>query len=141
MRFSDADELKKAFEKVYTEIFVTRFWGLPITNHALTVQVVGLRESDDFYTFSLVTPWMLNQIAVAKTEDACARTLEGMRVDEMKTLGKFFVRNVLSPMDRFRSMEMAVERGEKLAEELFSRLSAENGDSPKTDLQSNSFRK
>jgi [NiFe] hydrogenase assembly HybE family chaperone len=140
MNFSDSQDVRKTFEKVYTEIFITRFWDLPITNHLLSVQVVGLRETEDFYTFCLITPWMLNEIAVPKKEELVDRAIEGMRVDELEKLGKFFVKNVISPMDRFRSMEMAVARGEKLAEQLFSRLSAENSNSSKTDLEANSSR-
>ncbi|MFQ5752640.1 MAG: [NiFe]-hydrogenase assembly chaperone HybE [bacterium] len=126
MRFSNAPEVKQAFEEVYTQIFKTRFWGLPITNHRLSVQVVGLRETTDFYTFSLITPWMLNQVAVPKKEVETEAIVDGMRLDHLQGLGQFFVTNVVSPMNRFKSMEIAIRKGERQAEQLFARISNEN---------------
>ena len=123
MQFSNAQQLRQAFEEVYTDIFKTRFWGLPIANHHLTVQVVGLRETDDFYSFSLVTPWMLNQVAVPKREDVDARAVEGMRLDNLERLGDFYVINAISPMDIFGNMAMDIEEGGKLSEQIFARLS------------------
>jgi [NiFe] hydrogenase assembly HybE family chaperone len=141
MNFSNAQQVKEVFEEVYTDIFKTRFWGLPIANHLLSVQVVGLRETDDFYTFSLITPWMLNQIAVPKREEVDVRAVEGMRLDELGKLGKFFVANVFSPMDKFTSMEIAIKAGEKQAEQLFVRIANENNDEPQDKSRREFFRK
>lgn len=141
MNFSDTSDVKKAFEEVYTEIYKTRFWGLPITNHHLSVQVVGLRETNNFYTFCLVTPWMLNQIAVPKKEDVKVGAVEGMRVDQLKRLGKFFVSNVISPMDRFTNMKEAIKEGEQQADELFSKISNKNREQTKEFSRRDFFRK
>lgn len=141
MNFSNAQQVRKTFEEVYTDIFKARFWGLPVANHQLFVQVIGLRETKDFYTFSLVTPWMLNQIAIPKKEDVNLRVIEGMRVDQLDKLGRFFVTNVISPMDRFSSMEMAIKRAERLAEQLFARISNADNDQPRDNSRREFFRK
>ncbi|MFQ5631946.1 MAG: [NiFe]-hydrogenase assembly chaperone HybE [bacterium] len=141
MHFSNTQQLKQTFEEVYTDIFKTRFWGLPIANHHLTVQVIGLRETDDFYTFSLVTPWMLNQVAVPKHEEVDARPIEGMRLDKLDRLGSFYVTNAISPMDIFGNMDMAIEEGEKLAEQLFARISNENDEQPEDKSRREFFQK
>ncbi|MFQ5638183.1 MAG: [NiFe]-hydrogenase assembly chaperone HybE [bacterium] len=126
MNFSSALEVKKAFEEVYTVIFKTSFLGLPVANHDLSVRVVGLRETNDFYTFCLITPWMLNQIAVPKKEDVDVRLVEEMREDYLEHLGTFYVSNVISPMDKVRNMERAIRKGEKLADELFANICDKN---------------
>ncbi|MFQ5865897.1 MAG: [NiFe]-hydrogenase assembly chaperone HybE [bacterium] len=141
MNFSDISDVKKAFEEVYTEIYKTRFWDLPITNHRLAVQVVGLKETNDFYTFCLITPWMLNKIAVAKKEDVNVDEIKGMRLDQLEQLGRFWVTNVISPMDGFTSMEEAVEEGEIQAERLFSEISHEDKQPPRDLSRRDFFRK
>jgi hypothetical protein len=139
MSWSNGAEIRSAFETEYGRIYEERFAGLPIVNPVLSVRVVGVRETDDFFTFSLLTPWMLNQIAVPKRAEAAPRLAGSMRQDQLEPLGEFYVKNVVSPMSRFRSMEVAVRRAESEAERLFRRLSREvaedrqervNGDSP-----------
>jgi hypothetical protein len=139
MKWSDTAEVRRAFETEYGRIYEERFAGLPIVNPVLSVRVVGVRETDDFLTFSLLTPWMLNQIAVPKRAEAAPRLARLMRQDRLDRLGDFYVKNVLSPMSRFRSMEVAVRRAESEAERLYRSLSREvaedqqervNGDSP-----------
>ncbi|MFQ5605285.1 MAG: [NiFe]-hydrogenase assembly chaperone HybE [bacterium] len=126
MNFSSSQEVKKIFEEVYIDIFKTRFSGLPVVNNVLSVKVIGLRDTEDFYTFSLITPWMLNKIAVPKKGDVKVRSIAGMRVDQLERLGEFYIANVISPMDRFKSMERAIRKAERLAEELFAEISKEN---------------
>lgn len=52
---------------------------------------------------------MLNQIVVPKKEDVNVQVVEGMRVDQLNNLGKFFVTNVVSPMIRFTNIEKVQE--------------------------------
>jgi [NiFe] hydrogenase assembly HybE family chaperone len=141
MHFSDAQQLKKAFQEVYTEIFKNRFWGLPIANHRLSIQVTGLRETNDFYTFCLVTPWMLNKIVVPKKEDIDLQKVKGMRLDQLDRLGKFWVANVISPMDRFINIEEAIKEGEIHAESLFADISNDKEEQPEDISRRDFFRK
>jgi hypothetical protein len=141
MYFSDAQQLKKAFEEVYTEIFKNRFWGLPIANHRLSIQVTGLRETNDFYTFCLVTPWMLNKIVVPKKEDIDHQKVKGMRLDQLDRLGKFWVVNVISPMDKFINIEEAIKEGEIHAERLFADISNDKEEQPEDISRKDFFRK
>jgi hypothetical protein len=94
----------------------------------LSVKVVGIRETADFYSFSLITPWMLNNIVVMKNGDMHIRLNEDMRVDQLQKLGKFYIINVFSPMDRFCNMESAIHAGEKLAEKLYCDILEKNND-------------
>lgn len=136
MKFKDVEEVGQVFEEFYSATYRERFSGLPIVNQALSVRVVGLRETDEVFTFCLVTPWMLNQVFIPKEDGASVPGDQGMRLDEVSGLGRFFVGNVESPMDRFLDMEMAIEVAEKCAEELFAKFTGETPD----DLEDSSRR-
>jgi hypothetical protein len=125
MKWSESAEVRSAFETEYGRIYEERFAGLPIVNPVLSVRVVGVRETHDFFAFSLLTPWMLNQIAVPKRAESAPPGAGSMRRDRLEPLGEFYVRNVVSPMSRFSSMEVAIRRAESEAERLFRRLSRE----------------
>lgn len=141
MLFSNPLQLKQAFEEVYQGIYRTRFAGLPIANPLLSVQVVGLQETEGFYTFALITPWMLNQVVVPRSEDVDPSALQGMRQDEIETLGTFFVKNVYSPMHQFVCMEDAIEAAEQLAEQLYRAISAPPPDQANGQSRRDFFRK
>ena len=130
MKFLNAKQVKKAFEKTYMEIFKTRFYGLPIVNQHLSIKVVGLKETEDFYSFCLITPWMLNKIVVLKKKDKDTNIPDGMRVDQIEKLGEFFVTNVISPLSKFKDMERAIKAGERNAEQLFLKISCKENEQP-----------
>lgn len=141
MFFTDAKQIKEVFEQVYSDIYRNRFGDLPIANHLLSVQVVGLRETPEVYTFCLVTPWMVNKIVIPKKEDITNPVFDDMRLDKLEQLGEFYVANVISPMDRFQNMEEAVEAAEKYAQEIFSQASGEGTGQQKELTRRDFFKK
>ena len=130
MNFLNAREVEETFQTVYEDIYQTRFLGLPIVNSLLSVKVVGIRETEDFYSFCLITPWMINKILVLKRDDVNIHLPEEMRMDQLEKLGKFYLINVFSPTDKFTSMQKAIIEGEKLAEKLYVNILEENNDQP-----------
>jgi [NiFe] hydrogenase assembly HybE family chaperone len=55
-RESPARVLERAFEDIYH----VRMQGVPLCNHALRVEAIGFRRTDDGWFGVLVTPWFMN---------------------------------------------------------------------------------
>jgi [NiFe] hydrogenase assembly HybE family chaperone len=122
MVYSDAADVRIRFIDFYTDVLNKSFMDLPITNHRLQVKIVGLQETDKFYSFCLITPWMMNSVVVPKQEPANTDQFEKMRLDHNEHLGKFYVTNIVSPMSKFKEMEGAIKSAEIHAKKLFEKI-------------------
>ena len=56
-------------EACFAEIAETRMEGVPILNHALTVQAVGGRDWGEGWLCVLITPWFMNLMFLPRAEN------------------------------------------------------------------------
>jgi [NiFe] hydrogenase assembly HybE family chaperone len=54
------DNPARALEQAFEEVYLQRMQDVPLCNHALRVEAVGFRRTEDGWLGVLVTPWFMN---------------------------------------------------------------------------------
>lgn len=81
-------ELQKEFEKSALMIKNITGKASSILNEGLKIELIGLVENDDFRTYSLLTPWMLDMIIEFRVD------LDDIQIKRLKEAGA----SVVSPL-------------------------------------------
>jgi [NiFe] hydrogenase assembly HybE family chaperone len=58
--FGFTDNPAAILERAFAEIYLHRMYDVPLCNHALRVEAVGFRRTEDGWLGILVTPWFMN---------------------------------------------------------------------------------
>ena len=58
--FGYGDSPAPLLERVFGDVYLHRMQDVPLCNHALGVEAVGFRRTDDGWLGVLVTPWFMN---------------------------------------------------------------------------------
>ncbi|MEZ6021066.1 MAG: [NiFe]-hydrogenase assembly chaperone HybE [Planctomycetota bacterium] len=69
MNPTDAQQAREQFEELYRRIEIERMQGVPILNHALSVEAVGFESVGDARIGVLITPWFMNLVVLPQDEE------------------------------------------------------------------------
>jgi len=107
-------------EACFAEIAATRMEGVPILNHALSVQAVGGRDWSDGWLCVLVTPWFMNLMFLPGVEKEAGVATGTKRLFAFPAgqfefiagheddLGDYWMCSLFSPVFEFPDQEAAV---------------------------------
>ena len=70
MTWKDCNQLTHTLETVFNQILDQRMCGLPLLNHALSVQVAGFNPVNDEWVGILITPWFMNLLLMPRLDCA-----------------------------------------------------------------------
>ncbi|HYN77889.1 MAG TPA: [NiFe]-hydrogenase assembly chaperone HybE [Lamprocystis sp. (in: g-proteobacteria)] len=117
------ERIERTFEQIYRE----RMAGLPILNPDLAVKLVGLRAWAGGWVGVLVTPWMMNLIALPGANGADRPGAAGSQRGRAFTsgeyqftagadpvIGRYETCSLFSPMGTFPDQETAVATAESI---------------------------
>ena len=109
----------ETFEACFQSIRETRMAGVPILNEALEVRLLGLRDWEDNWLATLLTPWFMNLILIPETSDGTpvragskrifrfpSGPYEFIRGEEAET-GPYWMCSLFSPVFEFSDQETA----------------------------------
>jgi len=106
-------------EACFAEIAATRMEGVPILNHALSVQAVGGRDWSEGWLCVLVTPWFMNLMLLPGSDDEFAAATGTKRILAFPAgqfefiaghedgLGHYWMCSLFSPVFEFPDQEAA----------------------------------
>lgn len=131
-----ADEMKARLEHCFRKIAQERMDGVPILNHAINVEAVGLRQWQDNWLCVLVTPWFMNVMLLPTADGADVKSQEGIRVGTKKNyafpggqfefirgledeIGGYWACSLFSPVLEFGDHETAIATAAAALEAIF----------------------
>ncbi len=131
-----ADEMKARLEDCFRSIAQERMEGVPILNHAIDVEAVGLRQWQGNWLCVLVTPWFMNVMLLPTAEVVGAKPQEAIRVGTKKSfafpggqfefirgsedeIGAYWACSLFSPVLEFGDHETAIATAAAALEAIF----------------------
>jgi [NiFe] hydrogenase assembly HybE family chaperone len=108
-------------ERVFSDVYLHRMQDVPLCNHALGVEAVGFRRTDDGWLGVLVTPWFMNLMLLPARGAHWTHMLLGAKRwhrfasgdyelfgSEEEGMGEYHYFSLFSPMAGFSSQDEAV---------------------------------
>lgn len=89
MTWKDCNQLTHTLETVFNQILDQRMCGLPLLNHALSVQVAGFNPVNDEWVGILITPWFMNLLLMPRLDCAWAGLHMGAKFEKSFPYGVF----------------------------------------------------
>jgi [NiFe] hydrogenase assembly HybE family chaperone len=112
-------------ERVFSDVYLHRMQDVPLCNHALGVEAVGFRRTDDGWLGVLVTPWFMNLMLLPARGEHWTHMLLGAKRwhrfasgdyelfgSEEEGMGEYHYFSLFSPMAGFSSQDEAVSVAE-----------------------------
>ena len=112
-------------ERVFSDVYLHRMQDVPLCNHALGVEAVGFRRTDDGWLGVLVTPWFMNLMLLPARGAHWTHMLLGAKRwhrfasgdyelfgSEEEGMGEYHYFSLFSPMAGFSSQDEAVSVAE-----------------------------
>ena len=89
MTWKDCNQLTHTLETVFNQILDQRMCGLPLLNHALSVQVAGFNPINEEWVGILITPWFMNLLLMPRLDCAWAGLNMGAKFEKSFPYGVF----------------------------------------------------
>jgi len=123
--FGFADNPASTLERVFEGVYRHRMGDVPLCNHALRVEAVGFRRTEDGWLGVLVTPWFMNLMLLPARGARWTRMVLGAKRwhslasgsyelfgSEEAGVGEYQYFSLFSPMAGFSSQDEAVSVAE-----------------------------
>lgn len=119
-QFGFSEDPAPTLERVFGEIYLSRMQDVPLCNHALRVEAVGFRRTDDGWLGVLVTPWSMNLMLLPARGASWTHMLLGAKRwhrfasgdyelfgSDEQGVGEYHYFSLFSPMAGFSSQDEA----------------------------------
>ena len=89
MMWQDSNQLTCTLETVFNQILDQRMCGLPLLNHALSVEVAGFNPVNDEWVGILITPWFMNLLLMPRQDCSWSGLHMGAKFEKSFPYGVF----------------------------------------------------
>ena len=127
-------QVAEKLEQTFTTIAAERMRDIPILNRRLSVEVVGMREWNEYWFCVLLTPWFMNLMLLPREDCATDWDKEQVGSKHMhifpagkfefivgheSAIGRYLMCSMFSPVLEFSDQETAVTTADTVVDEMF----------------------